>query len=212
MQFVESGVARIHLRDRALAIRDQDQEDGQNGFPETMADRERKQEAYEAAVQEYIATMKAQDISSRTGYEEGILLGLNPEVVMRQRMEKRMRAERVLNLLASTPGDPSEFIVPPEKQEKRPMLEDAAPQRVVRKRKQRTAAVESDSSSSDDSDSDSGTSEEEESSDDEDSSETAEDDDTSSDGTSSSSSASSSGSSSDSDSENSTSSESEDSD
>jgi hypothetical protein len=208
-------VARIHLRDRALAIRDQDQEDGQNGFPETMADRERKQEEYEAAVQEYIATMKAQDISSRTGYEEGILLGLNPEVVMRQRMEKRMRAERVLNLLASTPGDPSEFIVPPEKQEKRPMLEDAAPQRVVRKRKQRTAAVESDSSSSDDSDdsdSDSGTSEEEESSDDEDSSETAEDDDTSSDGTSSSSSASSSGSSSDSDSENSTSSESEDSD
>jgi len=208
------GVARIHLRDRALAIRDQDQEDGENGFPDTMADRERRQEEYEAAVEEYIATMKAQDISSRTGYEEGILLGLNPEAAMRQRMEKRMRAERVLNLLASTPGDPSEFIAPPEKQGKRVMLEDAAPQKIVRKRKQRTAAIESDSSSSDDSDnndSDSGTSEDGESSDDEDSSDTAEEDDTSSDGTSSSSSTSSSGSSSDSGSENSTSSESEDS-
>lgn len=179
------GAGRLHLRDRALAIRDKDTEDAEKGFPEKMADRARKQEEYEAALQEYISTMVAKDVSSRTGYDESILLGLNPDTAMKDRMAKRMRAERVLNLLATTPGDPTEYmpVKIPEKQvvqavqavqterhvrmEDAPpqttvRKEDAPPQKTVRKRNRRTAVFESDSSSSDDSsDSDSGTSDEE---------------------------------------------------
>ncbi|KFZ02774.1 hypothetical protein V502_11529 [Pseudogymnoascus sp. VKM F-4520 (FW-2644)] len=161
------GVARVHLRDRALEIRDKDAEEGGKGFTGMMTDQERskKQEEYETAVEEYVATMTSTAISSRTGLEEGILLGLNPDAAMKQRMTKRMRAEHVLNLLASTPGDPSDYA--PVVSNKKPVEETRAPpvkldaekpQKAVRKRKQRTAVYESDSSSS--SDSDSGTSEE----------------------------------------------------
>ncbi|KFY99094.1 hypothetical protein V500_01466 [Pseudogymnoascus sp. VKM F-4518 (FW-2643)] len=161
------GVARVHLRDRALEIRDKDAEEGGKGFTGKMTDQERskKQEEYETAVEEYVATMTSTAISSRMGLEEGILLGLNPDAAMKQRMTKRMRAEHVLNLLASTPGDPSDYA--PVVSNKKPVEETRAlpvkldaekPQKTVRKRKQRTAVYESDSSSS--SDSDSGTSEE----------------------------------------------------
>lgn len=163
------GVARVHLRDRALEIRDKDAEEGGKGFTGKMTDQERskKQEEYETAIEEYVATMTSTAISSRTGLEEGILLGLNPDAAMKQRMTKRMRAEHVLNLLASTPGDPSDYA--PVVSNKKPVeetralpvkLEGEKPQKTVRKRKQRTAVYESDSSSSSDSDSDSGTSEE----------------------------------------------------
>ena len=163
------GVARVHLRDRALEIRDKDAEEGGKGFTGKMTDQERskKQEEYETAIEEYVATMTSTAISSRMGLEEGILLGLNPDAAMKQRMTKRMRAEYVLNLLASTPGDPSDYA--PVVSNKKPVEETRAlpvkldtekPQKTVRKRKQRTAVYESDSSSSSDSDSDSGTSEE----------------------------------------------------
>lgn len=163
------GVARVHLRDRSLEIRDKDAEEGGKGFTGKMTDQERskKQEEYETAIEEYVATMTSTAISSRMGLEEGILLGLNTDAAMKQRMTKRMRAEHVLNLLASTPGDPSDYA--PVVANKKPVeetralpvkLEAEKPQKTVRKRKQRTAVYESDSSSSSDSDSDSGTSEE----------------------------------------------------
>lgn len=197
------GVARVHLRDRALEIRDKDAEEGGKGFTGKMTDQERskKQEEYETAIEEYVTTMTSTAISSRTGLEEGILLGLNPDAAMKQRMTKRMRAEHVLNLLASTPGDPSDYAPvvsntkPVEEVRALPVkLEAEKPQKTVRKRKQRTAVYESDSSSS--SDSDSGTSDED--SDDEGPSKKPKKSDSDSD-SSSSSSASSSGDSSDSD-------------
>ncbi|KFY28593.1 hypothetical protein V493_02856 [Pseudogymnoascus sp. VKM F-4281 (FW-2241)] len=167
------GVARVHLRDRALEIRDKDVEEGGKGFTGKMTDdqRAKKQEEYETAMEEYVSTMTSKAISSRVGLEEGILLGLNPDTAMKQRMTKRMRAEHVLNLLASTPGDPSDYAPvvsntkPVEEPRALPVkLEAEKPQKTVRKRKQRTAVYESDSSSSSDSDSDSdsdsGTSEE----------------------------------------------------
>ncbi|KFY13878.1 hypothetical protein V492_03001 [Pseudogymnoascus sp. VKM F-4246] len=158
------GVARVHLRDRALEIRDKDVEVGGKAFTDKMTDdqRAKKQEEYETAMEEYVATMTSTAISSRTGLEEGILLGLNPDAAMKQRMTKRMRAEHVLNLLASTPGDPTDYA--PVVSNKKPVeetravpanLEPEKPQKTVRKRKQRTAVYESDSSSSSDSDSDS---------------------------------------------------------
>jgi hypothetical protein len=170
------GVARVHLRDRALALRDQDVEEGGKAFTAKMTDQERakKQEEYETAVEEYIATMTATAISSRTGYEEGVLLGLDPDNAMKQRMAKRMRAERVLNLLASTPGDPTDYAPvvsnnkPVEVAKAQPVsLEGDKPVKTVRKRKQRTAVYESDSSSSSDSDSDSDSGTSEDDSDDE---------------------------------------------
>ncbi|OBT74415.1 hypothetical protein VF21_06597 [Pseudogymnoascus sp. 05NY08] len=163
------GVARVHLRDRALEIRDKDMEEGGKGFTDKMTDdqRAKTQEEYETAIEEYVATMTSTAISSRTGLEEGILLGLN-DTAMKERMTKRMRAEHVLNLLASTPGDPSDYAPvvsntkPVEETRPQPVkLEAEKPQKTVRKRKQRTAVYESDSSSSSDSDSDSDTSEEE---------------------------------------------------
>ncbi|KFY37295.1 hypothetical protein V495_07257 [Pseudogymnoascus sp. VKM F-4514 (FW-929)] len=170
------GVARVHLRDRALALRDQDVEEGGKAFTAKMTDQERakKQEEYQTAVEEYIATMTATAISSRTGYEEGVLLGLDPDNAMKQRMAKRMRAERVLNLLASTPGDPTDYAPvvsnskPVEVAKAQPVsLEGDKPVKTVRKRKQRTAVYESDSSSSSDSDSDSDSGTSEDDSDDE---------------------------------------------
>lgn len=169
------GVARVHLRDRALEIRDKDVEEGGKGFTDKMTDdqRAKKQEEYETAMEEYVATMTSTAISSRTGLEEGILLGLN-DTAMKERMTKRMRAEHVLNLLASTPGDPSDYAPvvantkPVEETRAAPVKLDAEkPQKTVRKRKQRTAVYESDSSSSSDSDSDSDSSTSEEESDDE---------------------------------------------
>ncbi|OBT61963.1 hypothetical protein VE03_08657 [Pseudogymnoascus sp. 23342-1-I1] len=170
------GVARVHLRDRALEIRDKDVEEGDKGFTGKMTDdqRTKKQEEYETAVEEYVSTMTSTAISSRTGLEEGILLGLNPDAAMKQRMTKRMRAEHVLNLLASTPGDPSDYAPvvsnskPVEEARAQPVkLEAEKPQKTVRKRKQRTAVYESDSSSSSDSDSDSDSGTSDEDSDDE---------------------------------------------
>lgn len=161
------GVARVHLRDRALELRDKDTEEGGKAFTGKMTDdqRAKKQEEYETAMGEYVATMTSTTMSSRTGLEEGILLGLSPDTAMKERMTKRMRAEHVLNLLASTPGDPSDYA--PVASNNKPVeetravpakLEAEKPQKTVRKRKQRTAVYESDSSSSSDSDSDSGTS------------------------------------------------------
>lgn len=152
------GLGRIHLRDRALEIRDKDVEDGINGFPETMDDREKRQEEYEAAVAEYVATCTAEQADESIGLEEGILMGLNPHQAMKSRMEKRLRVEKILQTLASTPGDPTDFIPPKANlgaEVEKPMtLEEAVavgPIKKVRNRKKRTAIEESDSSSSDDS-------------------------------------------------------------
>lgn len=155
------GLGRIHLRDRALEIRDADVEEGITGFPETMDDRERKQQEYEAAVAEYVATCMAENLDENVGLEEGIIMGLNPNQAMKSRMEKRMRIEKILQTLASTPGDPTDYVPPKENQkpaaEEPPMkLEDVPPPKKVRNRKQRTAVFDdSDSSDSSDSDSDS---------------------------------------------------------
>lgn len=151
------GLGRIHLRDRALEIRDTDVEEGINGFPEAMNDREQRQQEYEEAVKEYVATCTARNLDENVGLEEGIIMRLNPHQAMKSRMEKRMRIEEILQTLASTPGDPTDYVPPKENQkpavEEAPVkLEDVPPPKKVRNRKQRTAVFEdSDSSSSDDS-------------------------------------------------------------
>lgn len=152
------GLARVHLRERALEIRDKDAEDGIEGFPETMDDRERAQENYERAMKEWVdsGVLTSTRPSSRIGYEEGIAAGFDPEThpAFKARMEKRKRSERILNILASTPGDPEDLALPPVKKQATPELVEptiTGPAKKVRNRKKRTTEYNSDSSSSSDS-------------------------------------------------------------
>ena len=168
VQGLQGGV-RTRLRDTAFSIKVKDQEDGAAGFSETMANREKKQQEYEEALKEYVATMTAANASKKMGYEEGVLLGLS-DAAMAGRLAKRMRAEQILAELAATGeinDDKIETRIPGPKMtyeneggEKRLRMNDGSSQKVVRKRKQRTTVADDDTSSSDGS-SDSGSSSDE---------------------------------------------------
>ncbi|KAH7407602.1 hypothetical protein BKA64DRAFT_693792 [Cadophora sp. MPI-SDFR-AT-0126] len=152
------GGVRTRLRDTAIEIKVKDQEAGPGGFPESMVHPEKRQREYDVAMEEYVATMIAANAPEEMGYEEGILLGLSDKA-MEGRVAKRMRTEKILAILASTP-EPSRTIPAKVSGEDAPQkglqAKDEAPQKVARKRKQRTVVTIDDSdSSSESSDSDS---------------------------------------------------------
>jgi hypothetical protein len=185
------GGVRKRLRDEALAVKVKDIDDGVAGFP-NMGDAARKQQEYEAAMAEYIATATAREAPAEMGYEEGLLSGLS-DVAMRPRMEKRMRAERILAELAAEDAaitTVKSAAVENDESQKRAKMNDGSAQKLGRKRKQRTA-VEDDSSSSSDSDSSDTSSSGTSSSDDDSSDEENEDSESEDESTSSSSSSSS---------------------
>jgi hypothetical protein len=162
------GSVRTRLRDEAFEIKVKDQEDGAAGFPESMADRDKRQREYDFVMKEYIATMTATNVPKKMGYEEGVLMGLS-DVAMASRVAKRMRAEQILaELEAGTYGEGNEeasakprskVTYSQEHQEdigetdsqKRLRMNNGSSQKVVRKRKQRTTAADDDMSSSDES-------------------------------------------------------------
>jgi WKF domain len=153
------GGVRTRLRDAALAIKIKDQEEGPAGFPENMADADKKQREYDAAMKKYVEGMIAANASSTVGYEEGVLLGLS-DASMAKRVAKRTRAEQILAELetAQDPGEISkvvdkEMVNGDNDSQKRLRMNDGSTQKVARRRKQRTAAVEDDTSSSESDDS-----------------------------------------------------------
>ncbi|CAG8982932.1 hypothetical protein HYALB_00002950 [Hymenoscyphus albidus] len=160
------GGVRTRLRGSALAIKVKDLEEGAAGFPETMAERTKRQEKYDVAMKEYVTTMMSAEVPSNVGYEEGVLMNLTEkDPAMARRVLKRMRSERVLAELGvasegeQTNGTSKEVIVIDDDEgQKRAKVNDGSS--LARKRKQRTTVVDdSDTSSSDssgDSDSSSG--------------------------------------------------------
>lgn len=152
------GGVRTRLRDTAIEIKVKDQEADQAGFPETMVHPEKRQREYDVAMEDYVATMARAEIvvPEEVGYEEGILLGLSDKD-MELRVAKRMRTEKILAILASTPersgGAPAK-VNGEENAQKGVQAKDEAPQKVARKRKQRTViTIDSSDDSSSDSDS-----------------------------------------------------------
>jgi hypothetical protein len=124
-----------------------------------MPEPEKRQREYDSAMKEYVATMMAtHNTHAEMGYEEGILLGLSHDA-MKERVAKRMRSERILHELGSTPdvgNTDKELLNVNEDDQKKFQMKDSCSQKVARKRKQRTVvADESSSSSEDSSDSDS---------------------------------------------------------
>lgn len=146
------GGVRTRLRDTALAIKVKDQEDGTAVIESTMADR--FQRDYDMAMKEHVAEMTALNAPSSMGYEEGVLLGLSDRA-MAKRVAKRLRAERILEELASSPDGIGAAVAngdDDEGDQKRLRYSDDIPQlKAPRKRKQRTAVDNDSSSSSDDS-------------------------------------------------------------
>ncbi|CZT44112.1 related to SRP40 Suppressor of mutant AC40 of RNA polymerase I and III [Rhynchosporium secalis] len=152
------GGVRTRLRDAAIEFKVKDKKAGEAGFPATMAQPDKRQREYEAAMDDYVATMTAATAPQELGFEEGILLGLS-DGLMAGRVAKRMRTEKILAILASTPertgSTPAKGKEDDDPKENLPNKVEA-PQKVARKRKQRTVIAIEDSSSSDDtSDSDS---------------------------------------------------------
>ncbi|KAH8820955.1 hypothetical protein F5884DRAFT_68665 [Xylogone sp. PMI_703] len=200
------GAVRTRLRDAAIAIKIQDQEEGAGGFSEAITDPASKQEEYEKVMTDHRANMAREGVSTAAGYEEGVIQRLSDSIMV-NRVVKRMRAEQVLVELGAPETPPDEAKVTamtyPDSIEdadgqKRVRMNDGTAQKVGRKRKLRTQATDDSSSSEESSDSsDSSSSEESTSESDSDSSNSSEDT------TSSSSSSSSSESDSDSDSSNS---------
>lgn len=167
------GGARTQLRDSALAIKVRDREE--RGEREGSASAEkldsirRKEEEFEAAVKEHVASMTTLEAPSRMGYEEGVLLGLS-DFAMKKRMAKRMRAERILELLVQGYDEPIDEIIRNSpvlddrddgETVKRLRLNDGTAQKIRRRRKLRTNAVDESSSSSDSSSSSEETSDDE---------------------------------------------------
>ncbi|KAM3075114.1 hypothetical protein ACMFMG_007429 [Clarireedia jacksonii] len=154
------GGVRTRLRDAALAIKVKDQEDGIEGFPANMSDKNKRQREYDVAMDEYVATMTAAGASSRLGYEEGVLMGLS-DSAMSARVAKRMRSEQILAELGSSSSDDTAETQTTETEsvvtdgEKRLRLNDGSTHKIGRRRKQRTLADVDNSSSSSDSSSNS---------------------------------------------------------
>jgi hypothetical protein len=151
------GGVRTRLRDTALSVKVKDLEDGAAGFPEKMADSEQRQQEYDTAMKDYVATMAGATIPDDTGYDEGVLLGLSHKA-MQGRAAKRMRAERILAELAASPdrsGTSSKVVNGEDESQKRLRMNDGTSQKLPRKRKQRINATVDDGSSDDSSDSES---------------------------------------------------------
>lgn len=143
------GGVRTRLRDTALAIKVKDQEEGTAVIESTMADRQQRD--YDMAMKEHVAEMTALNAPSSMGYEEGVLLGLSDRA-MAKRVAKRLRAEMILEELASSPDGNGAINGDDEGDQKRLRYSDDVPQlKAPRKRKQRTAVDDDSSSSSDDS-------------------------------------------------------------
>jgi len=155
------GSARTQLRDAAITIKIQAQE---GSAMESAGDTDSitPGKELEGQFEEDVAVV-APDSASKIGYEERVLQPLS-DLTIKQRMAKRMRAERILDELAQEAQEPGEEVngssesVKDEEgdreSQKRLKMSDGSTQRVRRKSKQRTNAVE-DSSSSDSTDSDS---------------------------------------------------------
>ncbi|KAI5923079.1 hypothetical protein F4810DRAFT_710840 [Camillea tinctor] len=167
------GAVRTRLRELANGVRARDLEQGADGFPGakegSKAMAEKKQAEYEAVVGGFLGKERTPE---KRRFEEVEYVLRTADMEMQRRVVKRMRAETVLDELAS-----SEDAAAPEKGEssskdaqsaanqaaagegpegdKRLKLNDGSQQRVKRKRKLRTATVEDDTSSESDSDSDS---------------------------------------------------------
>jgi hypothetical protein len=155
------GSARTQLRDAAIAIKVKAQEES---AMESAGDTDSITPGRELEGQfENDVAIVAPDSASEIGYEERVLQPLS-DLTIKQRMAKRMRAERILDELAQEAQEPGEEVngssesVKDEEgdreSQKRLKMSDGSTQRLRRKRKQRTNAVE-DSSSSDSTDSDS---------------------------------------------------------
>jgi hypothetical protein len=156
------GRARTQLRDAAIAIKVNAQEeaalksaqDMDNGPPEPNS---------ENILEEGIHIVAPRS-ESKIGYEEEILKPLS-DLTIKQRLAKRMRAERILDELAQETQDTgegvngsSELVKDADEEDhesqKRLKMSDGSIQSVRRRRKQRTNAVD-DSSSSESSESES---------------------------------------------------------
>lgn len=156
------GRARTQLRDTAIAVKVKAQEESAEARSEGM-DNGTPEKELEGHVEENIA-INAPDSASKIGYEERVLQPLS-DLTIKQRMAKRMRAERILDELSQEAQEPGEEVngsmesVKDEEgdreSQKRLKMSDGSTQKVRRKRKQRTNAVDDSSSSSDSSDSDS---------------------------------------------------------
>jgi hypothetical protein len=156
------GRARSQLRDAAIAIKVKAQEESAARSAEDMDNNKSSEKELEGHLEENVA-IAAPDSSSKIGYEENVLQPLS-DLTIKQRLAKRMRAERILDELAQEAQEPGEEVngssesIKDEEEDresqKRLKMSDGSTQRVRRKRKQRTNAVD-DSSSSDSSDSDS---------------------------------------------------------
>jgi hypothetical protein len=154
------GHARTVLRDAALTIKVKDMEETFDG---TMEVAERQKRDYDTALSEYVATMTAAEAPPAMGYEQGVLLGLS-DYGMKNRIAKRMRAERILAEFSSDTdatsgsGSSESTAGPQDEASKRTKLNDGG--KVARKRKQRTLLTIDSSSSESSSDSDGSSSEE----------------------------------------------------
>ncbi|KAH7356798.1 hypothetical protein BKA65DRAFT_495461 [Rhexocercosporidium sp. MPI-PUGE-AT-0058] len=149
---IEGGV-RTRLRDTAIENKVKDREARQAGFPENMVHPDKRQREYDVAMDEYVATMTAANAPEEIGYEEGVLLGLSDKA-MEGRVAKRMRTEKILAILASTPersGTTPAKVNGDGETQKALQAKDEVPQKVARKRKQRTVITIDDSDSSDES-------------------------------------------------------------
>jgi hypothetical protein len=161
------GRARTQLRDAAVAIKVKAREESAVKVLENMDSITPEQEI-EGHLEEN-AAIAVRDSPSKIEYEESVLQPFS-DLTIKQRMAKRMRAERILDELAQEAHEPGEEVngssesVKDEEgdseSQKRLKMSDGSTQRVRRKRKQRTNAVE-DSSSSDSIDSDSSSEEDE---------------------------------------------------
>ncbi|RKF78060.1 putative proteasome subunit alpha type 6, partial [Golovinomyces cichoracearum] len=146
------GQVRTRLRDKVLAVKVKDQEDGAAGFPSNMPNQEQRQKEYEATIANYITTNSISDVR-KSGHEEQFLLGSRDELI-KDRIVKRIRAEMIINELASC-SEPDEST---KRNEKHINLVEKQPignlvQKNVRKRKQRTTNTRDESDSDSDSDS-----------------------------------------------------------
>lgn len=169
---IQGGV-RTRLRDEALKFKVQDQEAGDLGFPASMSDRDKKQREYNAAMTEYVATVTMRDAHPAVGYEEGMAMNLS-DSAMRERVGKRMRAERILAQLGRDPEQNQTTNAAENDSRKRMKLNDGSVQKPARKRKQRTAAAVGDDDTSSSSGSDESSSDDSSDSDSEDSSDSEE--------------------------------------
>ncbi|EPQ64649.1 Bgt-3025 [Blumeria graminis f. sp. tritici] len=152
------GLVRTRLRDTALAIKVQDQENGLAEFTTELQKQENVQEEYDMAIKDYIANSSAL-VVRQLGYEEELVMKFT-EKEIKDRFIKRTRAEMIINELASSPDTARSVCDTPIELSKEASSSGVL-QKNARKRKQRTVVDESSSeSSSSDSSSEDSSSEE----------------------------------------------------